>query len=147
MNEKPPRPNIVLLYCPRTLAPGAEKSLSSLSDRTPGANVRSAIIACGSVIQVPHLLKILEDGADAVQVVTCAKDDCQSLTGSARAEKRVEYTRWLLEGFGLGADRLGFHRARGLGGSDLANLCRHLARAIEPLGPHPMTLAKKELRA
>ena len=144
MSGKTSTPNIVLLYCPRTLAAGGEDSLASLATQLPDVNLRPALIPCGSSVQVPHLLKILEEGADAVVVVTCPDDKCQSLTGSSRAEKRIEYARLLLDGFGLGADRLGIHHASELHSADLVDLGRNRAKAIEPLGPHPMKSPTKE---
>jgi coenzyme F420-reducing hydrogenase delta subunit len=147
MNDNTSTPEIVLLYCPRTISAGTDPSPSWLSKHASGANVRPASIPCGSAVQVPHLLKILEDGADAVVVLTCGDEVCQSLTGSARAEKRVAYARHLLDGFGLGADRLGIHHGNNLSDVDLVDLCRNRAVAVASLGPHPMKIRLKETTA
>jgi coenzyme F420-reducing hydrogenase delta subunit len=133
-----PTPHIVLLYCPRTLAAGEEDSLSSLLRQPSDVDLRPERIACGGSVQVPHLLKILEDGADAVQLVTCSEKECHSLTGSSRAAKRIQYASRLLSEFGLGGERLGIHQGRELGAADLCDLGRERAKTIESLGPHPM---------
>ena len=137
----------MLLYCPRTLAAGEEDSLASLLRQPSNVDVRAEKIACGGSVQVPHLMKILEEGADAVQLVTCTDTECQSLTGSSRAAKRIDYACRLLSGFGLGAERLGIYQGSDLRAAELRDLSWERARATEPLGRHPMKTKMSEIVA
>ena len=84
------------------------------------------------------MLKILELGADAVQVVGCPADACRFLVGSTMAEKRVERARGLLDEIGMGADRVGLSRSERLSAEGLIGLAEARATAVKPLGPNPM---------
>jgi coenzyme F420-reducing hydrogenase delta subunit len=103
------RGRVVLLYCHRTLRDG--QSLAGTADASPGLQVQPVAISCGASIEVRRLLEILADGAAAVEVVTCPEGYCESLLGSRRAAKRVEYARQLLEEVGVDAERIGHRRA------------------------------------
>jgi coenzyme F420-reducing hydrogenase delta subunit len=108
---------IVLLYCHRTLREG--ESLAGTADSSVGLRIQPVAISCGASIEVSRLLKILADGAAAVEVVTCPEGSCVSLLGSRRATKRVDYARQLLEEAGADAERIGHRRASGATAAEL----------------------------
>ncbi len=100
---------IVLVCCGRAL----EKRELGQEERLEHGSlvVRTAIIPCGSKVEVSYLFRILEEGADGVEVVACPDGKCQFLVGNLRAQRRVEYARRLLDAAGMGADRIGISRA------------------------------------
>ena len=100
--------------------------------------MQPVMMPCSSKIEVPYVLKILERGADAVEVVACPADGCQFLVGSLRTEKRIDYVRGLLDEIHVGAERVGISRGPGLSVKDLAALAASRAEAIRSLGPNPM---------
>ena len=61
--------------------------------------------ACSEKLQVVHVLRALEEGADGVCVVACPEGECEFLDGSLRTRKRMERARSLLEEIGLGGNR------------------------------------------
>lgn len=66
-----------------------------------------------------HLLRALEEFADAAYVITCPEGHCRYFEGNARAKKRVERTKHFLGGIGLEPERVGIiigseHNPRGL---------------------------------
>jgi F420-non-reducing hydrogenase iron-sulfur subunit len=129
-------PEVVVLYCQRCVS--EDTDLAVQADRANGFSVQTVLMPCSSKIEVPHILKILERGADAVEVVACPPDDCQFLTGSLRAEKRVDYIRGLLDEAGVGAERVGLSRGPGLSAKELISLAASRAEAVKTLGPNPM---------
>lgn len=129
-------PEVVVLYCQRCACENTD--LGAEADRANGFSVQPAMMPCSSKIEVPHILKILERGADAVEVVACPPDACQFLTGSLRAEKRVDYIRGLLDEAGVGAERVGISHGPGLSAKELIGLAASRAEAVKTLGPNPM---------
>ena len=59
------------------------------SDRPAGVagfRARLKMVPCSSKVEVWHLLKLVEEGADGVELVCCSEDVCQFLVGNDRAE-------------------------------------------------------------
>jgi nicotinamide mononucleotide adenylyltransferase len=83
-------------------------------------SIEQVVLPCAGRLQPEHVLKVVEAGADAVCVVACENDNCHTLEGSRRCERRVEYVRGLLEEVGVGAERLLFFRLPGSARGDLA---------------------------
>jgi coenzyme F420-reducing hydrogenase delta subunit len=130
---------IVVLYCQRVLAAGA--NLDRAAQGADGFELRPVALPCTSKIEVSHLIKILEQGADGVQVVGCPDGQCQFLVGDVRTEKRVEHARAMLVEADLGGERLGMERGAELAAEQIVEMARRRARAVAPLGGHPMRKA------
>jgi len=131
-----PVPEIVLLYCRQCVRDDAVRDLGTRN--TAGYVLRPTMLACSSKVQAPHLLRILERGADGVEVVACPRHKCRFLAGSARAARRVAYVQALLEQIHMGAGRVGLSFGAGLGVKELSALAKARADAVRPLGPNPM---------
>ena len=96
------------------------------------------MMPCSSKVEIPHVLRILEQGADGVELVACPQDRCRFLVGSLRAEKRIERASGLLDEIRMGGARLGLSRRAKLAAEDLVALAAARAEAVRPLGPNPM---------
>ena len=129
-------PEVVVLYCQNCVGKGA--GIEVAFQKATGFAARAAVMACSSRVEVSHVLKILEQGADAVELVACPDETCRFLVGSARAEKRIEYARRLLEEIRIGADRVGLTRGAGLTAEALLDVAARRAEAVRHLGPGPM---------
>ena len=80
---------IVVLYCQHCVTGEVEPVTVTLDHE--GVVVKCVMMPCSSKLQVPDLLHILDDGADAVQVVACPEESCRFLVGSRRAAKRLAH--------------------------------------------------------
>jgi coenzyme F420-reducing hydrogenase delta subunit len=129
-------PEIVVLYCQNCLAQNEEANRKH--NIGSGFKSRFLMMPCSSKVEVSHVLKILSEGADGVQVVGCKTDHCRFLVGSMMAEKRIEHARKLLDESLMGADRLGMDRGENLTFNDLISIAEKRAKAVKPLGPNPM---------
>jgi len=96
------------------------------------------MLPCSSKVEIPHLLSILENGTDGVEVVACPEQRCRFLVGSLRVEKRIQYTGSLLEEIRMGRDRIGLSRAQELSGEELVQLAVKRAAVVKKLRPNPM---------
>ncbi len=129
-------PEVVVLFCQRSLC--EEEHLCALSQQTSGFSIRTKMMPCSSKVEVQYILRILESGADAVEVVACPEKGCKFLIGSLRAEKRIEYIRGLLEKIGYAPQRVGISRKILQSSEELINLAKARADEVRPLGPNPM---------
>jgi F420-non-reducing hydrogenase iron-sulfur subunit len=129
-------PEVVVLYCQNCITD--RSNVTAESNQASGFYVRSVMMPCSSKIEVPHILRILEQGADAVEVIACPESKCRFLVGSRRAEKRIEYIRRLLDEVHIGSERLGITRSSSLSANDLMGLASGRAEAVKRLGPNPM---------
>lgn len=127
---------IVVMCCERALEKGEMGQEERLERGS--LTVRTAIIPCSSKVEVSYLLRILEEGADGLEVVACPDGKCQFLAGNLRAQRRVEYARRLLDAIGMGADRIGISRATSLSREGLVALAERRAKAAAAFGPNPM---------
>jgi coenzyme F420-reducing hydrogenase delta subunit len=121
-------PEIVVLYCQNALKAG--ERLGEGTRLCPGFRVRFVALPCSSKIEVYHLVKHLERGADGVQVVACPPDSCRLLVGNTKADKKIIYVRRLLTELQAGPERVGLLRGHDLTASDVLALAQERAEAV-----------------
>ncbi len=102
------------------------------------ADVKIVKLPCTGKMDTIYILKALEQGADAVMVVACAKGTCHHLEGNLRAEKRVGRARELLEKVGLGGDRVDIFFVTGSQGVSFAAAVEEMTGRVKRLGPNPL---------
>ena len=130
-------PDIVVLYCGHCIR--EDRSIISALESVKGFSARCSMVSCSSQIEVSHVLKLLEQGVDGVEVIACPEGACKSLVGSARAEKRVRYAQTLLGNIHMNAERLGISRKKtGSTVEDIVGLATERADAVRALGPNHM---------
>jgi len=130
------KPHIVLLYCSRCVT--RTPSTTPATVHGDGCSVLLDMLPCSSKVETSHLLRIIEQGADGVEVVCCPVGACQCIDGNVRADKRIEYARRFLGQIGIGADRLGLTHGAALSVDDLVGFAAKRAQAVAPLGANPM---------
>jgi coenzyme F420-reducing hydrogenase delta subunit len=133
-------PEVVVLYCQQGICDKAKAS--DWSQAAEGVSVRAMMMPCSSKIEVSYILRILESGADAVEIVACPEKSCKFLVGSFRAERRIEYIRSLLEKIGYEPERVGISRKLSQTPEKLIKLAQARADAVRPLGINPMKKGK-----
>ena len=129
-------PEIVVLFCQQSV--NRTVALANSYRQLPGLRVRLVVLACSSNVEVRQIVKMLEEGADAIQLVVCVEQACRFLVGSNKAEKRVEYVRRLLDEIDFGAERVGIVRGMNLSAQQLLGWAKERAERIRGLGPNPM---------
>lgn len=130
------KPEIVTLYCMQSLDPATDVSAARKLARS--CVPKFVAMPCSSKAEVPHILKVLEEGADGVLVIACPDRACQFMVGNRRAEKRMGRVRELLEAAGLGAERAALARGAMISADRLAELADERALAVRPLGRNPV---------
>ena len=133
-------PEILLVYCGRTLANG--EYLPEGTQNGPGFKVRFVMMPCSSKIETGYLVKLIEQGVDGVELVACPGKECQFTVGSSRAEHRLRHARTLLEEAGMSGGRLSIVRRSGLSANDMMTIAGEYAATVRTLGQNPMKVAR-----
>ena len=93
-------------------------------------------LPCTGRVDMLHLLKSFEDGADGVLVAGCLPGRCHYLKGNTHARQRVDYLRQLLDQIGLAADRARMINISAAMGARFAELATEFTQRIRELGPN-----------
>ena len=106
------------------------------------SNIRIINMPCTGRVDILHLLKAFEDGADGVYVAGCLEGDCHYLTGNLKARKRVNYVKKVLEELGIEPERIEMYNLSAAQGPRFAEIAREMFQKIKELGPSPVRTKK-----
>jgi len=107
-------------------------------------NVKVLKVPCTGRVDVIHMLKALENGADGVYLAGCLEGECHFLAGNLRAKKRVGYAKQLLEECGIGGERAAMYNLSSAQGQRFAEIAREMTEKIRQLGPNPMKKGSRD---
>lgn len=107
-------------------------------------DIRIVRVPCTGKVDVIHLLRAFERGADGVYVVGCLEGDCHFNSGNFRARKRVEQAKEILDTVGVGGERVRMYNLSSSEGPRFAAYAREMDELIRGLGPNPI---KKQAQA
>jgi len=102
------------------------------------SNIKVINVPCTGRVDILHLLKAVEDGADGVYVAGCLEGDCHYLTGNLKAKKRVAYVKKVLEEIGIEPERVEMYNLSAAQGTRFAEIAREFTERILDLGPSPV---------
>ena len=112
----------------------------------PGS-IRVVRVPCTGKVDVLHILRAFEKGADGVYVVGCLEGDCRFENGNLRARKRVEHAREILNAIGIGGERVQMYNLSSGEGTKFAEFAVEMTQKIKDLGPNPLKKAKEKMAA
>lgn len=99
-------------------------------------------VPCSGRVDILHLLKAIEDGADGVYVAGCLEGECHFLTGNLKAKKRVQFVKKTLEELGIEPERVEMFNLSAGEGPRFAEIAFEMVSRIKELGPSPVKLNK-----
>jgi coenzyme F420-reducing hydrogenase delta subunit len=102
------------------------------------ANVKIIRVPCSGKVDVLHLLRAIQKGADGVYAVACLEGTCHYNEGNFRARERVEHVKTLLEEIGLEGDRARMYNLASGDGPTFAAYAKEMTELIRSLGPNPL---------
>ena len=108
-------------------------------------NIRIVRVPCTGKVDVLHILRSLEKGADGVYVVGCLEGDCHFNSGNLRARKRVEQAQKILETIGVGGERVQMYNLSSAEGPRFARIAEEMVTKILELGPNPVKRDKAKV--
>jgi coenzyme F420-reducing hydrogenase delta subunit len=105
--------------------------------------IKIIMVPCTGRVDILHLLKAFEGGADVVFVAGCLEGECHYLAGNIRARKRVTKLKKDLEQIGFDPERLEMFNLSSSEGPRFAAIAKEMAERAYRLGPSPV---RKEAR-
>jgi len=102
------------------------------------------MVPCTGRVDILHLLKAFEDGADGVYVAGCMEGDCHYLTGNLKARRRVEYVQKVLESMGVEPERVAMYNMSAADGPRFVQVAEEFKSKIQELGPSPFIKPKDQ---
>lgn len=123
---------LALFYCRNT--PGGSEQERQALEEEYRAGLRLFPLPCSGRMEPSHLMKALEEFADAAYLVACPEGACRYHEGNKRAGKRVARTAEILEEIGLEKERVGIVVRVGDDSESLGSLARRIMGEVEGLG-------------
>lgn len=100
--------------------------------------IKIILMPCTGRVDILHLLKAFEGGADVVFVAGCLEGECHYLTGNIQAKKRVAKLKKDFAQLGLEPERLEMFNLSSAEGPRFAAIAQEMAERAYKLGPSPV---------
>jgi coenzyme F420-reducing hydrogenase delta subunit len=127
---------LALFYC-QNVPESSDEDRKAL-EKKYGLSIRLFPIPCSGRLEPVHLLRALEEFADAAYVITCPEGACRYFEGNKRAEKRVSMTASIIAEIGLEPERVGILIGSKANPQSLAELAGEIFEDISKLKPSPV---------
>ena len=127
---------IAVFYCKNVPGSG-EKERQELESKYAG-KIRLFPLPCSGRLEPVHLLRALEEFADAAYLITCPEGACRYFEGNRRAQKRVEVTKSIIASIGLESDRAGIIVGSKEAPKPLEKLVKEIVGTSSSLGLSPV---------
>ena len=111
------------------------------------AGIKIILVPCTGKVDIIHLLRSFEKGADGVYVVGCMEGECHYNNGNFRARKRVAQARKILESVGIEGERVQMYNLSSAEGPRFAEIAVEMTEKILGLGPNPLKITPKKKAA
>ncbi len=129
-------PEIIVFAC-HYCAYAAADLAGSMRLQYP-SNIRMIKLPCTGKLEVIHLLRAIEAGADGVYAAGCLEGECHYLKGNLWARKRVTHAKTLLAEVGIEPERVEMYNMSSAEGARFAEVATEFTQRIKELGPNPV---------
>lgn len=129
----------IIAFCCKYCAYAAADLAGSMRLSYPG-NVKISQVPCTGRVDIIHMLRAIENGADGVYVAGCLEGDCHFVSGNLKARRRVEYVKRTLEELGIEPERVEMYNLSSAMGPRFAEIAIEMTKRIKNLGPSPLNL-------
>jgi len=129
----------IIAFCCKYCAYAAADLAGSMRLSYP-SNVKVSQVPCTGRVDIVHLLRAIEDGADGVYVAGCLEGDCHFVSGNLKARKRVEYVKRTLKDLGIEPERVEMFNLSSAMGPRFAEIANEMTERIRNLGPSPVKI-------
>lgn len=102
-------------------------------------NIKVLRVPCTGKVDVIHMLRAFEKGADGVYLVGCLEGNCAFEHGNFRAKKRVDQVAAILDQVGIGGERVRMYNLSSGDAPLFAQYAREMTENILALGPSPVS--------
>ena len=137
-------PQIVAFCCKYCAYAAADLAGSMRLDYPP--NLKIVQLPCSGRVDMLHLLKAIEEGADGVCVAGCLEGECHFVEGNLKTKKKVAAVKKALGAAGIEPERVEMFNLSSAMGPRFAEIAAEMTVRIQALGPTPVvrSLTAKE---
>ena len=128
---------VIVAFCCNFCAYTAADLAGSMRLQYP-TNVRVVRLLCSGRVDVIHILRAFEEGADGVYVAGCMEGECHFREGNFWARKRVGLAKKLLDEIGIGGERVEMFNLSAAMAGRFAEIVNTMTERIRKLGPSPL---------
>jgi len=107
-------------------------------------DIKILMLPCTGRVDILHLLKAFEAGADAVFVAGCLEGECHYLRGNIQARKRVNKVKQDFAQMGFESERLQMFNLSSSEGPRFAAIAKEMVERAYKLGPSPVNHQARE---
>ncbi len=111
------------------------------------ASVKIIQVPCTGRIDVIHVLRALEEGADGVMIAGCLEGECHFISGNLQARTRINRVKSLLGKINMDPERVEMFNLSSAMGPRFAEIAQEMAERIQELGPSPIPKKSPEVAA
>ena len=130
------KPTLAVFYCQNT--PESGEAQRQALETQYASRLKLFPIPCSGRLDPLHLMKALEEFADAAYVIACPEGTCRYFEGNTRATKRVHLTAQVIAQIGLEKERVGIVANSKETPKTLAKLAEEILDRAGELGPSPV---------
>ena len=127
---------LALFYCQNT--PQSSEAERQALERKYASRLRLFPVSCSGRLDPLHLLKALEEFADAAYVIACPEGACRYFEGNLRATKRVDMTAQTIVQIKLEKERVGIVVNSKDDPKPMAKLAEEILNQTSELPPSPV---------
>ena len=127
------KPKIVAFYCSNCASSAA--NVADGMNKVLPENIKMVQVPCTGRLEILHLLKPFEEGADGVYVAGCQEDSCQYVTGITKATKRVAHVKKIMEQLEIAPERIDIFNLSAGRGQAFVDVASEMNDRIIELGP------------
>lgn len=111
------------------------------------SSIKIISVPCTGRVDLIHLLRAFEKGADGVYLAGCLEGECHFVEGNLRARKRVEQAAGILDTVGVGGERVRIYNMSSTEAGRFAEVALEMHERISALGPNPIKVNRKRQAA
>jgi coenzyme F420-reducing hydrogenase delta subunit len=126
-------PKILAFACNWCSYAGAD--LAGISRIQYPSNMRIIRVMCSGRVDPVFVLDALSKGVDGVMVLGCHPGDCHYISGNFMAERKMKWTRELIEKAGVDPKRFRLEWISASEGERFANTVKEFTEQVKELGP------------
>lgn len=127
----------ILAFCCKYCAYAAADLAGSMRLSYP-SNVKLVQLPCSGRVDMLHLLKAIEAGADGVLVAGCLEGECHFMDGNLKTRRKVAAVKKALASAGVEPERVEMFNLSSAMGTRFAEIATEMTLRIQALGPTPV---------
>ena len=124
----------IIAFCCKYCAYAAGDLAGSMRLNYP-ADIKVIQVPCTGRVDMLHLLKAIEEGADGVYVAGCLEGECHFLEGNLKTKRKVAAVQKLLADAGMEPERVQMFNLSSAMGPRFAEIAIEMTDAVNRLGP------------